>query len=74
MRYQKSCVSCTSERDNGILPVVKKLTFVKLRYPEYGAGAQTRWLWRTQEGTNNLEKSIWKKATTVVNVMENFST
>jgi len=43
---------------------------MKLRYTEYGAEAQTRWLWRTQEEINNLEKSIWKKVTTVVNVME----
>lgn len=46
---------------------------MKLRYTEYGARAQSRWLWRTGEGTNNLEKSIQKKVTTVVNVAENFS-
>lgn len=62
MRYQKSCVSRTSGRDNGTLPVVIKLAFMKLRYTEYGAGAQTRWLQRTQEGTKKSREEYLEES------------
>lgn len=61
-------------RDNSTLSAVAKLTSMQVRNTGYGAGAQSRWLWRTWDATNNLEKRVWKKVTTVVNGTENFHT
>lgn len=61
-------------RDSSTVPVVIKLTFMQVRNTGYGAGAQSRWLWRTWDGTNNPDKSVWKKVTTTVNVTEHFNT